>query len=260
MLATVQRLHHHTAVAAAAPLPPAAREGDAPTGPRAAEVYGVAEAVFGPSTEGAPHNHVACCARLCAAVPAVDRPQTLPVLPWLTRNGEGCAPPELSLSVPRGSGLRSPWHCSMHPIVPAHCLSKTHLLLPGVPRQHLTDAGAGGHIPVQGPRQSGPAQWRDETRAWLRCPSCDGRDSARCPGCEATSAATVREAAAGGHAVAAASWHALGRPDLAATAAATVVACYSADVPIGAAAGATAEVALAYAQLAVIAYERRGYP
>lgn len=93
VLATVQRLHHHTAVAAAAPLPPAAREGDAPTGPRAAEVYGAAEAVFGPSTLGAPHHHVARYARLCAAVPAVDRPQTLPFLPWLTRIDEACAPP-----------------------------------------------------------------------------------------------------------------------------------------------------------------------
>ena len=75
-------------------------------------------------------------------------------------------------------------------------------------------------------------------------------------GCEAASAAAVREAAAGGHLLAAASWYSLGRPDLAAGAAATVVACYAGGAPADA---TPPEGALAHAQLAVIAYERRGY-
>lgn len=68
-------------------------------------------------------------------------------------------------------------------------------------------------------------------------------------------AAAVLEAAAGAHTLSAAAWSAAGRPDLAATAAATVVGSYH-----SAGSGTLDDQAsMAYAQLATVAYERRGY-
>ena len=78
-------------------------------------------------------------------------------------------------------------------------------------------------------------------------------------GCEAATAAAVREAVAGSYILTAAAWLAVGRPDLAATSAATVIACYHDDSWAAAGTAAPTEVSLAYAQLATIAWERKGY-
>lgn len=90
-------------------------------------------------------------------------------------------------------------------------------------------------------------------------------------GCEAATAAAVEELAGSSHLLAGAAWRSAASPDLAAVAAATRIACYAGphqqrSRPGGSAAGRAeagsaqqeADVALAYAQLAMLAHERRG--
>lgn len=81
------------------------------------------------------------------------------------------------------------------------------------------------------------------------------RVGAKYVGSEESMANAVLEAAAGAHTLSAAAWIAAGRPDLAATAAATVVGSYHSN----SSGVLDNQVSMAYAQLATIAYERRGY-
>ncbi len=95
-------------------------------------------------------------------------------------------------------------------------------------------------------------------------------------GCQGPAAEAAAELAGGGQLLIGAAWQAAGAPDLAAAAAAIRIACYGGphcgggDNAVGARVGGAAaeggggsrqeeaDIALAYAQLAVIAYERQG--